>query len=440
MKIKVTLFVVFFGIFFSNAQQKKWTLKECVEYAHENNITVKQSELDLKNAEIDKLDALGNFIPSLNGNANGSRSAGLGFNPVTNQAETVVFRNVSAGISSNLTLFDGLRNFRQLARAKLSRIASQYQLEDIKDDISVFVANNYLSILSNRENLAVAQAQFRATEQDLNRTKELVEAGVVPKGDLLEIEATAATQEGQIVTAENALRLSKIALAQLLTITDYENFDIANENFTIPTSTILENSPKEIYEKAITFRNDIILAQSNVDLAKKDIQIAKGAAYPTLGLGFNYNTRFSDTDPTNFIRQLSLNDGITYSLSVNVPVFNGFSVSNRIKRNKINLERSKLALEQEKLNLETIVNQAWTDAKGSLKIYEAAQKTFISRKEAYDYARERFNVGLMNAFDFSQAQSRLDDAEANQIRTKFDYIFNLKILEFYFDIPIYDLN
>ena len=440
MKLKITLITLVLAIGFANAQQKKWTLRECVEYALENNITVKQSELDLENAKIDKLDAIGNFIPSLNANAGGNISSGLSFNPVTNSNETISIQSANGGISSNLTLFDGLRNFRQLSRAKLSKLAFQYNLEDIKNDISLNVALNYLQILLNRENLTLAEAQYAVTEQDLNRTKELVDAGVVPKGDLLDIEATAASQEQQIVAAENALRLAKIALAQLLLITDYENFEIADENFIVPTSTVMENSPKVIFDKALTFRNDIKLAETNVELAKKDLQISKGASYPTLGIGFNYNTRFSDVNPTSFIEQLYINDGIAYGLSLNVPVFNGFSVKNRIKRSKISLERIENQLELEKLNLETLINQAWTDARGTLKTFEAAQKTVVARREAYNYARERFNVGLMNSFDFSQAQSRLVNAEADEIRTKYDYIFNLKVLEFYFGLPIDIIN
>ncbi|NER12646.1 TolC family protein [Leptobacterium flavescens] len=440
MRFRITLVTVLLATFFVNAQQKKWTLKECVEYALEHNITIKQSELDLENIDIDRLDAIGNFIPSLNGNSTLSSSTGLSTNPTTGILENTVQTTISAGISSGVTLFDGLRNLKQLTRAKLNKVASQYRLDDIKDDISLAVANGYLQILFNRENLVVAQAQYAVTEQDLNRTKELVSSGVVPKGDLLEIEATAATQEQQIINSENALRLSKIALAQLLLIQDYENFDIANENFLVPTSTILNNTPRTIFDKAVTFRNDIKFSETNVELAKKDLEISKGASYPTLNGFFNYNTRYTDQIPADLIQQFYTFDGISYGVQLNVPIFNGFNTSNRIKRSKIALDKAQLQLEQDKLDLENTVNQAWNDTQAALKAYEAAQKTLIARTEAYNYAKERFNVGLMNSFDFSQAQSRLENAQAEEIRTKFDYIFKLKVLEFYFGIPIDDLN
>jgi outer membrane protein len=261
---------------------------------------------------------------------------------------------------------------------------------------------------------------------------------------LLEVEATSANQEQQIVNAENAILISRINLAQLLQITDYVNFDIAEETFDIPPSEILTNSPKTIYEKALTFRNDIKFSELGVSLAEKDLKISKGALLPTMGAFFNYNTRFSSQERliggvlfrNDFFDQLWLNDGISYGAQMNIPIFNGFSVRNNIKRSKIGIDRAKNQLEQEKLALETTVNQAYVDVTSFAKAYEASEKTVEARRLAYEYSKERFDVGLMNSFDFSQAQARVDDAEAQLIRTKYDYIFRLKVLEFYFGMPI----
>lgn len=436
---KIVSLLFLFTAIIQAQEAKKWTLRECVGYALEHNITIQQSELDLLNAEIDKSDALGNFIPTLNGQASFVSSTGLTQDPTTNSLVNQTLFSITPSVSSNLTLFDGLRNFHTLNRAKLSKLASFYQLENMKDDISLTVANAYLQILSNRESLKVLKVQYAITQQDLERTQTLVDNGVVPRGDLLEIEATAADQEQQIVNAQNALAISKITLAQLLTITDYENFDISDESFMIPPSNILDNTPKEIFNKAVTFRNDIKFSEISLELAEKDLQIAKGARYPTLGAFFNYNTRYADNIPLDFVNQLWLFDGVSYGLQLNVPVLNGFSVKNNIKRNKISVQKSVLELEQQKLDLESNVNQVYVDVIGSFKAYEAAEKTVEARRLSYDYARERFDVGLMNSFDFSQAQSRLDNAEAELIRTKYDYIFKLKVLEFYFGIPLDEL-
>lgn len=446
MKFKIVIIVLFFSVGLASGQAKKWTLEECVSYAVDNNLTIEQYELDLENVRIDESDAFGDFLPSLNASSSISGNTGLSFDPTTNQAVTTTIFTASGGLSSSVTLFDGLRNINRLNRAKLNAISSQYRLDDLKDDIRLNVANAYLQVLSNKESLRVFNAQYAVTQQDLKRTKELVDAGVVPRGDLLEVEATAANQEQQIVNSENSILISRINLAQLLQITDYENFDIADESFEIPPSDILNNSPKTIFDKAVTFRNDIKFSELNVQLAEKDLKISKGALLPTLGAFFNYNTRYSsqqqfDSDSGQFFRdsfkdQLWLNDGISYGAQLNIPIFNGFSVRNNIQRSKINIDKAKIQLEQDKLVLETTINQAYVDVKSFSKAYEAAQKTVEARRLAYEYSKERFDVGLMNSFDYSQAQSRVDDAEAQLIRTKYDYIFRLKVLEFYFGIPI----
>lgn len=453
MKNSITILLALFAVTLSSAQVREWTLQECVEYAVENNLSVEQFELDLENAKIDKSDAEGAFIPTLNGNATVSERSGLVVDPNSNSNVSGTIFSVSPGVSSSITLFDGLRNVHRLNRAKLNAIANQYRLDDLKDDIRLNVANAYLQVVSNKEQLKTFRAQYAVTEQDLKRTKELVESGVVPRGDLLEIEATAANQEQQIINGEGNVLISKVNLAQLLQITDYENFDIAEEEFDIPPSDILDNSPKVIFDKAMTFRNDIKFSESNVDLAKKDVQIAKGGYMPTLSAFFNYNTFYSNQfqlipdpiDPMNnppliyradFTDQLWMNDGISYGFQLNVPIFNGWSTRNNVMRSKINLERAKLQLEQDKLDLESTIQQAYVNVNTFEKAYAAAEKTLEARTLAYEYAKERYDVGLMNAFDFSQAQSRVENAQADVIRTKYDYIFRLKILEFYFGIPI----
>lgn len=446
MKSKLTLLLIIGAFFAMNGQMKKWTLQECVSYAVDNNLTIEQFELDFEAAKIDKSDAIGNLLPSINGNANASSNTGFSINPTNNLPTNQTANTVNGSVTSSLTLFNGLQNIKQVQRAKLNAIASQYQLDNLKDDIRLSVAQAYLAVLSNKEALKTFRAQYAATEQDLKRTKELVESGISPRGDLLEIEATAANQEQQIVNGESLVLISRVNLAQLLQITDYENFDIADESFEIPPSDILNNSAKVIFDKALTFRNDIKLSESTVELAKKDLEISKGGYLPTLSAFFQYNTRFSDVTlipdanggvfTPSFIDQLWIFDGIAYGAQLNVPIFNGWSTRNNVQRTKLNLKRTELQLEADKLALEATVQQSYVDVVTFQKAYEAAQKTLEARRLAYDYAKERFDVGLMNSFDFSQAQARVDNAEADAIRTKYDYIFRLKILEFYFGIPL----
>lgn len=442
--MKKSIFILFVLIgMASQAQVKKWTLRECVDYALENNISIKQSELDVKTSEINKKDAFGNFLPSLNASVSHSWSIGLGQDPVTFDAVNSTTRNLSGGISSGIDIYAGLRNINQLHRSNLGILASQYQLDKMKDDISLFVANSFLQILFNKEQLKVLQAQHEVSKQELNRTNELVDAGVLPRGDLLEIQATIATQEQQIVNAENAILISKIQLAQILLIEDYKNFDTADVDYEVPPTNILNESPETIVEKAKETRYDIKIAETNSKMAEYDLKIAKGAMQPTLRGSYSFSSNYFTSglfDTPDFESQISDNKNHNFGLQLSIPIFNGFAAKNNVSRSKVNFERSKNLLEQANLDMETTVYQAYNDTKGALKAYEAALKTLAARQEAYNYSKERYNVGLLNAFDFSQSQNRFEAAQSEVIRTKYDYIFKLKVLEFYFGIPITELN
>ena len=479
MKKSISILFVLIGIA-SHAQVKKWTLKECVEHALQNNISIKQSELDLELTDVEQLTAMGNFLPDINVGAGVSENTGLSFNPVTNNAQTTTFLSVTGRVSVGYTLFDGLRNFREVQRAKISKMAAQYRLTKMKDDISLLVANNYLQVILNKANLDVLKSQNLVTQEQLQRTQDLVDAGVLPRGDLLEIKAADASERQSIVNAENAIQVSLISLAQLLLIEDYQNFDIEDEGYDIFDEQISEKSVYEIIGKAKENRAEIKIAEKNVELAEKDVQLAQSANFPTLSAFFGYDTRYTDAisftqtlDPDNpisiqqigvvqetgqtvvgefpntittqvgadpFFDQLYQNDGIGYGLQLNIPILNGFATRGNIKRNKINLERTRYQLEQAKLDLESTVYQAYVDVQGAFKSYEAAQSALESQELAYDYAKERYDVGLTNAFDFSQAKVRYDNAKIELNRAKYNYIFKLKVIELYFGIPVQELR
>jgi outer membrane protein len=448
---KITLlFILIFG-FSVNAQVKNWTLQECVEYALKHNISIKQSELDIKLANIDKSSAIGNFLPNLNSNLSHSWSIGANTNPVTNVRENQTTQYTQFGLSSSVTIYNGLQNINRLRRAKLEQLASQYKLSKMQDDISLYVANAYLDILFNKENLKVQQNQLAYDDKQLNRTQELVNSGAVPRGDLLDMKATIAADNQKIVAAENALLISRLSLAQLLALDDFENFDIADVSIEPTQSPVMAETPQTIVEKAKQIRVEIKIAQANLDLAQRDIQIARGALQPSLNFGYNFGTNASYTDrivgvdgsgnpivakPLPVFDQFSNNKGHNFGLQLNVPIFNGFSARNNVQRSKINFERSKNAFDQANLDLETNVYKAITDTKGALKTYESSLATLEARQEAFNYAKEKYAVGLMNAFDFNQAQTLFVTAQSDVIRAKYDYIFKSKVVELYFGIPI----
>ncbi len=477
-KIVVLLFALLLGV--SGFSQKKWTLVECVNYALENNISVKQSELNIETAAIDKSDAFGAYLPTLNANASNSWNTGLTQDVATGILRNQVSRNSSYGVTAGVTVFAGLRNMRAMERAKISALAAEYGLSKMKDDISLFVANGFLQVLLNKANLDVLVAQNEVTKEQIIRTQDQVDGGVLPKGDLLEIQATSASELQNIAVAENAVTISLISLAQLLLIEDYENFDIEDEGYNIVNAEIAERNVGEIISAAQENRSEVKIAQANVDIALKDLQLAKGAYYPTIRAFFNYNTRETDfsrvqstVDPDNpsrienigfvestgeavvsnvpnlilqelpplpYTEQLYLNDGISYGVSMNVPIFNGFSTRNQVRRNQVNLMRQEFLLEQAKLDLESNVYQAYVDAEGAKKSFEAAEVAVESQELAYQYAKDRYDVGFTNAFDFSQSKLRYDNAQIQLNRAKYDYIFKLKVLELYFGIPATELK
>lgn len=432
---KIVFFLLLVG-FQLSAQSKKWTLEECVDYAIKNNISIKQSELDLKTTDIDKLEAIGGFLPTLNGNANYSMNTGASINPVTNQFQNETFKSMSASANSGIMLFNGLANWKTLQRAKLSKIANSYRLDKMKDDIALSIANSYLQILFNKEQLKVQKNQNLITKENIKRTQELIQAGSLPAGDIYELQATDASQEQQIVNTENALLIAKIGLCQTLLLEDYANFDISDEVMDLPMTDMTNETQESILEKAKESVKDVKIAMANVDVAKKDVALSRSSYLPTLTGFLGYNTRWAESIPFNFIDQLTLFDGTAVGLQLNVPILNGFATRGRVQRAKINQERSEFQLKQAELDLERNVYQAYNDVINAKKSFEAAQKTLEARKQSFNFSKERYEVGLMNSFDFSQSTIAFENAQSEVLRTKYDYLFRTKILEFYFGIPL----
>jgi outer membrane protein len=435
----------------TQAQTKAWTLEECVKYAIKNNISIKQTEFDLKTSEIDKKGAIGNFLPTLNSNASHSWNVGLNTDPVTNVKRNQTTQYTSIGAGVGFDIYKGMQNQNTLRKANLSIVASKYQLVKMQEDIALNVANAFLQILFNKENLKVQQEQMAINEKQYNRSEELVKAGSIPRGDLLDIKATVASNKQNVINAENTLLISKLSLAQLLQLKEFWDFDVIDDTNAKDENNIMSIKPVDIYAKAKESRTELKIAQTNLEIAQKDVAIAKGAFQPTLQGFYNYNTQISYADvpafdsngllvgtkaPAPFMDQFRDNRGQSFGAQLSIPIFNGFSIRNNVERSKVNLEKSKIALEKEDLDLQRNVYTAFTDAKGALNAHESSIVALESREEAYNYAKEKYAVGLMNSFDFNQSQTLLTNAQSEVLRTKYDYIFKIKILEFYFGIPI----
>ena len=468
--MKKNLFFIFLIISSFSFSQEKWTLEMCVKRAIDENISIKQSELDYVDAEISRKNAIGNFIPNVNVGSSHSWNVGLNQNITTGLLENITTQFSSMNLNLGIDVYNGLKNIKQLHLANLRILSSQFQLADMKEDISLLVANSYLQILFNKEFIKIQESQLELSKSEVERAKELVENGVIPKGDLYEFEANLAGVEKTLIDAQNNFALSKISLAQLLLLDNYQTFDIADKEYELQVSNILDKSPEEIFAVAVSTKNEIKLFETNLDIAKKNLELNKSFLQPRLSAFYSYSTRIAYSDrlvgtgefqnvPIGFVEntnqrvltpvqktkiigaesfseQFDRNAGQNFGLSLSIPILNNFSVRSNVDRSKVNILRNENQLLQKKLDLETTINQAHKDAQGAMKAYTASKKSLESRKLSYDYARDKFELGAMSSFDFTQVKQRFESAKSDLINSKFDFIFKIKVLEFYFGVPI----
>ncbi len=435
-----TKFILFIAIITSLSafSQKKWTLIECVNYALENNISIKQNKLNIDLQKENVLSSKGNFLPTVSANTGGNLNFGSGFDPVTkNRVATSTFGG-SFGLSSGVTIFNGFRNLNTYKQAQLGVASSKLDLQKIQNDISLFVVNGYLNVLFSKENLSVAKVQATISKTQIERAKTQFEAGVKPKGDLLNAKSTAANDEQNVITKENALNIALLNLAQLLQV-NANGFDIAPLEVESPSAALLYNSPKEVYEKALINRPEIERAKLAIQNADLGINIAKSSYMPTVSASANASTNYgynldlpTGASNKNFFKQVNDNLGYGLGFSVSVPIFNGFKTNANVNKSKINKIKSEINLKNEKLKLQQTIEQSFLDAKAAAKTYEVAQISLEAQKEAFKNAQERYNYGAMTLFDFDQVRTRLVNAESTMIRAKYDYVFKTKVLKFYY--------
>ncbi len=434
--VTILAFVLFINV---NAQDKKWTLQECVSYALDNNISIKQNKLNIDLSKENVISSKGNFLPNLNASTGGNLNFGSGFDPVSQNRVSQSTFGGSVGVNSGITIFNGFRNLNTYNRSKLGVEQSELNLEKVEDDISLNVVNSYLNILFAKENLMVAKVQYEISYKQIERAKSQFDAGAKPKGDLLNAQSTAAADEQNVITFENALNLAILDLAQLLQMSP-EGFDVEPINVESPSMAVLYKTPTEVYNKALANRPEIKSAELSIESSNLAVEIAKSYYAPSLsasanvGTGYGYNLKNNSHIP--FFTQLDNNLGYGAGFNLNIPIFNRNQTKSNVNREMINFEISKIGLEEEKLRLQQIIQKAFYDAKAAAKTFESAEKSLVAQEEAFKNAQESFNLGAMTLFDFDQVRNRLVNAEGTIIRAKYDYVFKTKVLKFYFGEPI----
>lgn len=455
--ITTALLTVFVGIS-AFAQEKEWSLEECVNYALENNISIKQTELDTKTADQDLISAKGNFLPDLNGSAAQNWNFGSVYDSRTGNRISRDTRGNNFGLNTGVTLFNGFRNTSIYKQAQLGIESSVLQLNILKDNISVNVVNQYLNILLNKENLKVAREQIEITQKQVTQVTELVDSGVRPRADLYEVEAQLASDNEKLTNVENSLDLAKLGLTQLLQISN-EGFDVEEIELELPEVLVEHKNSSEIYDYALQNRPEIKKAELDIENSELAIDIAKSAYYPILTFNAGLNTFYQHfqgeediaivtpdlEDPSTFYleengfgRQFEDNLGYNVGFRLDIPIFNGFQNKASVNKAKINKERIAYSLDQAKQDLRSTIEQSYTDAKAALKQFEASRVSLDAQKESFKNAQESYNSGVMNSFEFEQVRNRLVNAEANLINAKYNFVFTTKVLDFYLGNSLID--
>ncbi len=437
--ILVTACFVFVG-FSTYAQDNTWSLKASVNHALENNISILQVKNTLLTNEQDIIAAKGQFLPSANAGIGTGLGLGSGFDPVSNQRiNNEVTYSANYNIGANYTVFNGFRRMNLYKQSQLNLETNQLELARIQDDISLNVVNSYLNILFNKENLETANAQYKFSQKQLNQVQELVDAGVQPQANIYDAQATLSRDLQSVTVAENNYELSLLTLSQILQV-PFKGFEIEAVDIDNPSAELLYNDVTPILDYALANRNEIKVAEKNIENSKLGTEISKSGYYPSVtasyGLSSVWSERDNDFFKQSFFNEIDSNKGHNFRLSVNVPIFSQYQNKTAVAKSQIQEQNALLGLEQAKLNLEANIQRAFTDAKSALRAYEAAKVSLESQQLAFGNSEERYNIGVMNAFDLEQSRLRLVNAEASLINAKYDFVFKTKVLDFYLGKPI----
>ena len=459
---------------FSNAgfTQKIWTLEDCINYALQNNLDINKQLFTVESNKDVLLQSKLGMLPNLNANGSNVWNFGQTIDQYTNTFATKTVRSNNFYISSSVTLFGGLQKLNTFKANRINLLASQYDLDVIKNNISLSVAGYYLDILFNLELLDVAKEQLKITTSQSDRMQKLVDAGSSARGDLLNIQAQKAAEQLNVVDAENRLYISNLSLQQLIDIPVTRDFLVEKPSLK-PVQPPSEKITAEIiFEHAQKTRPEIKSAELRVEIAEKRLAIARGYVQPTLSLSGSWGTGYSgvaeqidptkpavhDTIPIGFVGktgdlvmmpqtsryyrvksftdQLRDNSNQSVGFYLNIPIFNGWSGRTAINQAKIQKSQAELDLGIQTRQLRKLIEQAYADAASSLQKFNASKEKVNAQTEAFKYAQQKFDVGVMTSFDYNNSKKDLTKAESDLLQAKYDFIFKTTILDFYMGNPI----
>jgi len=427
--------------------QEVWSLQQCVEYALENNIQIRQQGLavDYQQQQLDQ--AKSDRLPNLNGQVGNNFNFGRSLT-YQNTYENTNSTSISGYLGTEVTLWNGAQMQNLIRQRDLDLQATVRDLQKAKDDLVLNIAALYLEILFAEELIAIDESQMEVTRQQIDRAGKLVEAGSLARGSLLETEAQLAREALQLVSDQNRAQLAYLNLYQLLELPINKSFRVEKPLLPVPETDTPGFNSLAIFNNALAGRPEIDAARLRVESARKQLDQARGARWPRLSFGANYYNNYND----NYVRaidnnplnteviplgdQLKNNKRYGFGFTLNIPVFNKLQVKRSISSAELQVADYEYRLQNARNLLQKDIEQAYTNALAALKKYLASEKAVHSSEEAFRYAEEKFSVGLVTPVEYNQIKNNLTAARGQLSQAKYDYIFRTKILDFYNGVPI----
>ncbi|MEG1543510.1 MAG: TolC family protein [Tannerellaceae bacterium] len=446
-KITICIAALLLCLQYTGAQQsvKRWTLEECIQYAIDHNIELKQRAQDQESRKVELHTSKHSWLPNLN--ANVGQNFDFGRSP--SKDGTIVDQNSAnstLGIQLSMPLFDGLKIPNDIAARKLDLQASVETLNKAKEDLSINVASYFVQVLYNKEMLTIAELQVALSSEQVTKTDALVNAGKVPLSQLYDIKAQLAKDEVTLTEARNNVNLAILDLAQSLELErSGEGMDISVPEIGDAVEEYMGSilPPDNIFNHAVAFKPQIKEQEYLLASQKKMLKVAQADYYPKLNFGASYSNGYYHYSSGETLRenvpfsdQLKNNGRKTIGFSLSVPLFNRFQVRNSVRSARINIINRELMMENSKKTLYKEIQQAYYNATAAQEKYTSSGKSVIASKEAFSYAEDRYSAGKSTVYEFSEAKTKYAQSLSEQTQAKYNFIFRTKILDFYNGTPI----
>ncbi|WP_071147295.1 TolC family protein [Bacteroides ihuae] len=438
MKKKIITIVIAIGLSpIAIHAQEAWSLRQCIDYAIEHNVSVLQTQNTVEQQKVDVNTAKWARLPNLNGSASQNYSWGRSASPADNSYINTNSGSSNFGLSTNVPLFTGMQLPNQYALSQLNLKANMEDLKKAKEDLSVNVASSYLQVLFNKELLKVAQEQVTLSKEQYARIAKLAELGKSSVAEVAEAKARIAQDELSCVQADNNYRLSLLDLSQLLELPTPEGFtlDFPDTNPTFVPIT----PPDDIYLQAMASKSGILAAQYRLEGSERSIRIAQSGYYPQLSFGAGLSTGFYTVNGKageNFSKQLDNNLNKYISFSLSIPLFDRFVTRNRVRTARLQQLNYSLQLDNAKKGLYKEIQQAWYSAVAAESKYNSSTVAVEANQESFHLMSQKLENGKATSVEYNEAKLNLMKAVSDRIQAKYDYIFRTKILDFYKGKPI----